>query len=262
MKRAAVMAALLFSLNATAAKVIGEYANGCIIDALPLERGQNYQIQIWGEKRNFGHESLISYIQDLVKKAKQNNLPDLLIGDLSGPLGGSFGKKSNHGSHQSGLDVDISFDFASPRKSEYELSHPQDLYIVNTNNQPTGYFDERRIKLIYLAASDKRVERIFVAPGIKAVMCKQNFKDRSFLSKLRPWFGHRGHMHIRLSCPLDNPLCVSQKPVPKGDGCGMELDSWLHPEKYAKGKNTKKKVKKQKIPYPECVRLFQAGKQN
>ena len=51
LKAAALTAALLFSANAfvgtaTAAEVIGEYANGCIKGAVPLNNGNNYQVQI------------------------------------------------------------------------------------------------------------------------------------------------------------------------------------------------------------------------
>ena len=154
LKAAALTAALLFSANAfvgtaTAAEVIGEYANGCIKGAVPLNNGNNYQVQIWGRGRNYGHPELIDYIQKLVLKAKHYNLPDLLIGDLSKRQGGSFGGGSSHGSHQSGLDVDISFDFATPKKSFYELSHPQDVYLVDTHNRVTKNFDKRRVALIY-----------------------------------------------------------------------------------------------------------------
>ena len=180
-----------------------------------------------------------------------------MIGDLSKPYGGSFGSKSSHGSHQSGLDVDISFDFATPRKTAYELSHPKDVYIVTTKGEITSNFDENRVKLIYLAASDPRVERIFVSPGIKRYLCKlYENQDRSWLSKLRPWFGHRGHMHVRLSCPLDSPLCVAQKQPPKGDGCGYEVESWFMPP--VKAKNTKKPKKVKKVLPKQCQELFLA----
>lgn len=263
-KAAAVTAALLFCAGQTAntafaAEVIGEYANGCIKGAVPLKDGTNYQVQIWGHGRNYGHPELIDYIQKLVLKAKHYNLPDLLIGDLSKRQGGSFGSGSSHGSHQSGLDVDISFDFASPRKSFYDLSHPKDVYLVDTHNRVTRNFDKRRVALIYLAASDPRVERIFVAPGIKKTLCQiYGGHDRSWLQKLRPWFGHRGHMHVRLACPVDSPLCVNQAKAPSGDGCGQELDSWLHPEKYAHkpAKNGKPQVKKKRVMPSECRALF------
>ena len=55
-------------------------------------------------------------------------------------------------------------------------------------------------------------------------------------SKVRPWYGHDDHIHVRLKCPADSPNCRKQPPVPGGDGCGdKELAFWfkdkvLHPE--------------------------------
>ncbi|MBQ2268343.1 MAG: penicillin-insensitive murein endopeptidase [Succinivibrio sp.] len=258
--KAAFVLAAFFMVEPTFAKaqVIGEYGNGCIKGAVPLQSGSYYQVQQWsGGGRNYGHPQLIDYLKTLIKKAHQEHLPNLLIGDLSKPYGGSFGSKSSHGSHQSGLDVDISFDFATPRKTAYELSHPKDVYIVTTKGEITSNFDENRVKLIYLAASDPRVERIFVSPGIKRYLCKlYENQDRAWLSKLRPWFGHRGHMHVRLSCPLDSPLCVAQKQPPKGDGCGYEVESWFMPP--VKAKNTKKPKKVKKVLPKQCQELFLA----
>ena len=63
LKAAALTAALLFSANAfvgtaTAAEVIGEYANGCIKGAVPLNNGNNYQVQIWGRAETMATRSL------------------------------------------------------------------------------------------------------------------------------------------------------------------------------------------------------------
>ena len=250
----------IFSAHAQS-EVIGEYANGCVKGAVPLKSGTNYQVQVWGAGRNFGHPQLIDYIQKLVMKAKAHHLPDLLIGDLSRYNGGSFGASSSHGSHQSGLDVDISFDFATPRKTAYELSHPKDVYLVDGQNRKTSNFTNERVALIYLAASDSRVERIFVAPGIKKTLCDvYQGHDRSWLQKIRPWYGHRGHMHVRLGCPLDSPLCVKQAVAPKGDGCGDELESWLHPKEWAKAhpqpKNAKPTPRKKRVMYPQFRELL------
>lgn len=255
MSRFKFISSLLLSLglvifNVQAAEIFGGYANGCIRGAQELTSGTNYQVQEWGQGRNYGHPELISYIQRLANRLEKINLPNLLIGDLSKRYGGPFGQGSAHGSHNTGLDVDISFDFATPRKSKYELSHPQEIYIVNKKQEPTKFFDERRAKLIYLAATDPRVERIFVAPGIKRSLCKV-FKgnDRSWLSKLRPWFGHRAHMHVRLKCPQDSPECISQAPVPAGDGCGAELASWFEPPKPTSGSSNPVPKKKKILPY-------------
>ena len=34
-------------------------------------------------------------------------------------------------------------------------------------------------------------------------------------------------MHVRLRCPEGEKMCQSQEPPPEGDGCGVELKSWL-----------------------------------
>jgi penicillin-insensitive murein endopeptidase len=69
------------------------------------------------------------------------------------------------------------------------------------------------------------VERIFVNPAIKKALCQAAGKDRAWLGKVRPIWGHNYHFHIRIGCPNDN--CESQPPVKGDDGCGAEVDNWL-----------------------------------
>ena len=77
------------------------------------------------------------------------------------------------------------------------------------------------------AAEDPAVERIFVNAAIKKAMCREAGSDRAWLAKVRPWWGHAEHFHVRLDCPPDSPQCKPQPPVPAGDGCGHELDYWF-----------------------------------
>ena len=51
--------------------------------------------------------------------------------------------------------------------------------------------------------------------------------DRGWLAKVRPWWGHDAHFHVRLACPAGEPLCRDQEPPPGGDGCGADLAWWL-----------------------------------
>jgi hypothetical protein len=48
-----------------------------------------------------------------------------------------------------------------------------------------------------------------------------------WMSKVRPWYGHDDHIHVRLKCPADSPNCRAQPPVPGGDGCDKSLDHWF-----------------------------------
>jgi len=72
--------------------------------------------------------------------------------------------------------------------------------------------DPIHTRLIKRAASYPEVDRIFVHPAIKNVLCGQAGEDRSWLAKVRPWWNHYYHFHVRVACP------------PGGDdGCGEEL---------------------------------------
>ena len=107
--------------------------------------------------------------------------------------------------------------------------------------------------LIKLAAQDKDVTRIFVNPAIKQQLCLDAGTDRDWLRKVRPWFQHRAHMHVRLRCPADSLECEDQPLPPPGDGCGAELQSWFEPPK----PGTTKPEKKTPPPLPpSCQALL------
>ena len=74
------------------------------------------------------------------------------------------------------------------------------------------------------------VARIFVHPGIKQALCRVAGGDRSWLAKVRPWWGHDSHFHVRLACPPGERLCRGQEAPPPGDGCGQDLAWWLGDE--------------------------------
>ena len=74
-----------------------------------------------------------------------------------------------------------------------------------------------------------------------------------WLRKVRPWFQHRAHMHVRLRCPADSLECEDQPLPPPGDGCGAELQSWFEPPK----PGTTKPEKKTPPPLPpSCQALL------
>ena len=212
------------------ARIYGSTANGCIAGAASLsDKGEDFQQQRWGRNRHYAHPLMLQYLADLRARSAQFDQPPLVIGDLSQPAGGPYAY-SNHSSHNTGLDVDLPFIFVQPRLSEAELNNPRDNYIVQGQTVRESFTPEIAT-YIKLAASDPRVDRIFVAPMIKKHMCALYEQDEynGFLRKLRPWFGHRAHMHVRLNCPSDSPECVLPQPIPEGTGCGYEVDSWFLP---------------------------------
>jgi penicillin-insensitive murein endopeptidase len=91
---------------------------------------------------------------------------------------------------------------------------------------PTAWTPRHRL-LLEVVAREPIVERVFVNPAIKRALCREDGPQRAWMAKIRPWWGHNYHFHVRLSCPSGNPQCGGQAPPPPGDGCGKELDWWF-----------------------------------
>ena len=50
------------------------------------------------------------------------------------------------------------------------------------------------------------------------------------MHKVRPYWGHDDHIHIRLACPAGASACEEQEPPPDGDGCAeKDLAYWFQP---------------------------------
>jgi penicillin-insensitive murein DD-endopeptidase len=210
---------------------IGFYAKGCMAGgaALPVD-GPAWQVMRLSRNRNWGHPNLIKLLERLAIEARQNdNWPGLLVGDIAMPRGGPM--PSGHASHQVGLDADV---WLTPmpnrtlsRKEREEIQAR--LVVKDRKRIDPAVWTVAHARLIRRAASYPEVARIFVHPPIKAELCKWAEGDRSWLAKVRPYFGHNYHFHIRINCPADSPSCKNQPPaVPKdGTGCGDELAYWL-----------------------------------
>ncbi len=224
---------------------VGSYANGCIIgaDTLPL-KGQGYQVIRSYKNRYYGHSKLVNFIQRLGKNAQNKGLPTLLIGDMGMPAGGRF--SSGHASHQTGLDSDIWLRFGP--LSDEQAEKPTATVMVSGHSVNSNWTNDQA-ELIRLAATDNNVARIFVNPAIKVKLCQTAKGDRSWLRKVRPWFGHTAHMHVRLTCPKDSKHCKNQAPIPAGEGCGATLYSWFEPRKPSK---KSKKIKARPAPPALC----------
>ena len=92
---------------------------------------------------------------------------------------------------------------------------------------------DAHVALYREAATYPLTARIFANPLIKQQLCRTVTGDRSWLARVVPWYGHDGHMHVRLTCPPDSPWCVNQTPVDlSDDGCGGALAWWLSEAPY------------------------------
>ena len=209
------------------AQAIGTPAAGCLVGGEALEaEGPGWQLLRLERHRNYAHPAMIDYIHWLGAEVQRQSLGNMIIGDLSQPRGGpmSFG----HGSHQNGLDADILFRLTERPLTESERERPDMISVVHGQAVDRALWSSKLKHLLEIAASAPQVERIFVNPAIKAELCRTiPPSQRAWLHKLRPWWGHDEHFHVRLGCPADSTDCVAQKPQPDGDGCGAEVMSWL-----------------------------------
>lgn len=209
---------------ASASSSIGGAAAGCLTGAIALP-ADSAGLQLLRPQRNrfWAHPRTVAYVQDLGRQALRHGLAPMLVGDLSQPRGGPMAY--GHGSHQNGLDVDIWLRLPGKPLGPAELSNPRPQSMVRGRVVDTRAWGTRQLKLLELAASSAEVDRVFVNPAIKAAACKAG--RGAWLGKLRPWWGHDEHFHVRLTCTSGDVNCQSQAPVPPGDGCGAELASWL-----------------------------------
>jgi penicillin-insensitive murein endopeptidase len=177
----------------------------------------------------------VKFLERLADKAHALGWNGLLVGDMAQPRGGPM--LTGHASHQLGLDADI---WLSPmpghelsREEREEMSATMVVAADRKDVDPKVWTPQHG-KLIKAAAEDSVVERIFVNAAIKKALCREAGTDRSWLHKVRPWWGHDYHFHVRIRCPAGDSACENQPEPGTGDGCGKELDWWftdgvLHP---------------------------------
>ena len=220
-----------------AARSIGGYAKGCLAGAvaMPID-GPTWQVMRLSRNRNWGHPNLIAFLERLAEKAKKVGWSGLLVGDQSQPRGGPM--LTGHASHQVGLDADIWLTPMPDRtlsSEEREFMSAVNMVADSRLDVDPKIWTHTRTELIRTAAEDPGVERIFVNAAIKKALCREAGSDRGWLAKVRPWWGHDYHFHVRMRCPADNPGCHNQPEPAETEGCGSELNWWfsdavLHPK--------------------------------
>jgi len=221
------------------AMAIGYYPRGCLQGGveLPVD-GPNWEVMRLSRNRNWGHPELVNFLKKFAPlAAKATGWHGILIGDMAQPRGGPL--PFGHLSHQIGLDVDIWFMPKPDRiltKEEREKISATNLVAADRKEVDPKIWTPADAAFIRTAAEQPEVERVLVNAAIKKRLCEMEGKNNhSWMDKVRPWYGHDDHIHVRLKCPADSPNCRKQPPVPGGDGCAAkDLAFWfsdkvLHP---------------------------------
>jgi penicillin-insensitive murein endopeptidase len=248
------------------AMAIGYYPRGCLQGgvALPVN-GPTWQVMRLSRNRNWGHPSLVRFLERFAPAAaKATGWNGILVGDMSQPRGGPtpFG----HMSHQTGLDVDVWF-MPMPGRTlspeEREKTSAINLVADDWKRVNPKTWTPQHIAFIKAAAEQPGVERVLVNAAIKKEICRmQGDKHPEWMDKVRPWYGHHDHIHVRLECPEGSPSCRKQPSVPGDDGCGKGLDYWfsdkvLHPKPKPPGAKPPRALTMADLP-PACQTVLEA----
>jgi penicillin-insensitive murein endopeptidase len=219
-------------------RVVGFYAHGCIAgaQALPIN-GDTWQVMRLSRNRNWAHPDMVALLERLSVKAHEAGWPGLLVGDMSQPRGGPM--FTGHASHQVGLDADVWLTpMPNRRLSRNEREEMSAVMMVRADRLDVDphVWTANHLGVIRAAAQEPTVQRIFVNAAIKKALCREAKGDRSWLSKVRPMWGHDYHFHIRIKCPPGSGECESQPQPAASEGCSAGdlafwfKDSVIHPK--------------------------------
>jgi penicillin-insensitive murein DD-endopeptidase len=205
---------------------IGQPGSGCVQGALALPpHGGNWVIVHPERHREFGHPALVAFLRKLAGLALREKLGLLHVGDLGQARGGPT--PSGHRSHQNGLDVDLWYEPPAEPISRRQAVPPAPQVVDLRTGKILPAWNTRVARLIEAAASDPAVDRLFVHPGVKRALCQNKLRRGPWLGRVRPWWGHQDHLHVRLRCPVDSSDCTEPQPLPAGEGCDASLNWWF-----------------------------------
>jgi penicillin-insensitive murein endopeptidase len=214
-------------------KTVGFYTGGCFSGGQALSiSGPHHEVMRSSRGRFYGHPQLLELIRSIGAASGEK----ILIGDMSQPRGGPtpFG----HASHQLGIEADIwyqplSFYTSSPLSDEQRESFKMTSAVSDDwkSFRPERWRTSAELAIM-AAAANPQVDRIFVNAVVKRYLCEK-YPDFANLNKLRPWYFHNEHFHVRMKCPAGMSECRPQAPISNDPGCGKELNWWLSNEAIA-----------------------------
>lgn len=212
---------------------IGKYGGGCLSEATAIDdQNQNFSLMRLHRYRNYGHDVSAEFIEDLGNHIAETHNKRVLVGDIGQPMGGPIyypgktGYSVAHGSHQTGLDIDIWY-LQAPRKEIIPYDKRGSETAINMadprRRSVTADLQPSYLEALIFAAKDPRVSKILIDPAIKNHLC-QTFKsksERSLLKKFRPVRAHNYHYHVRLKCDPNDSQCVNEAP-PSSEACDLD----------------------------------------
>ena len=197
----------------------GRLKNGILLPETPLwSRGKDKGLYA----SSHTVETMIQAFTEL--RVDKGYAGDIMIGSISRKRGGKF---SPHRSHRTGLDIDIRLPLL-PTVPEDTYPNPDAVdwsalwglieSFVDTGEVTMIFLDYRLQKNLYRAArwEGKTPEEL-------ATIIHWPRKDRKWETIVRHSHGHKGHIHVRLICGVDETRCGPQR------ARVLERRGWIEP---------------------------------
>jgi penicillin-insensitive murein endopeptidase len=241
---------------------IGQASRGCLAGGVQLpETGPTWQAMRLSRNHHWGNPAMIGFIEDLSRSAVRAGWRGLYVGDIGQARGGPV---PGHASHQIGLDVDVWLN--PPARLDLSRAERERLSAISVlardKRSLNANWTPSHAAITEAIARDPRVNRIFITAPVKLALCAGAAqKDAAWLRKIRPWWNHTDHWHVRLNCPKGAPGCVAQDPLPPGDGCKEAVwwvtDALLPPDPNAPKTPPKPPLRLADLP-PQCAAVLGA----
>ncbi len=188
------------------------------------EKGPGF-VRIGRPAETYGAGHMLSLIQGaaaVYEKTVDASVP-IHVGAIAVQFGGPF---RPHSSHQNGLDVDLLYMGQTKWKS-----------VLDESGEVSDRFDIEKNWKFWRLLQSQKIERhgkrisivkyIFVHPKLKATACDwarekrllENPMDAELMSKISPLQGHDDHMHVRIRCSPQHPLCLERGDPGPETGC-------------------------------------------
>ena len=185
------------------AEPIGFYSHGCLAGGVELPvNGPHWQVMRLSRNRNWGHPALIAFIerfaarseprQRLAGPADRRHVAAARRPDVRRPRLASDRARRRHLAHAHAAAA------SSPAWSARKCRRPR--WCARTGSTSIPGWTEGHVAVVRAAAEDPAVERIFVNAAIKRAMCRVA-AGQPWMRKVRPYYGHDYHFHVRLFCP-------------------------------------------------------------
>ena len=134
--------------------------------------------------RRYGNDYLIRMLLRVSRRyaADEPDALPVLVGDLSRPRGGAFGRRFGalgHSSHQNGLDADVYYPRRDGRAAAAKTVRQVDVRLA------------------------QRLVNLFVAAGAQTVLVGPGLPLTGPRGVVKPWPNHDNHLHVRIVNPAD-----------------------------------------------------------